>query len=223
MAIGLCLIMGFKIPENFNYPYIAKSVREFWQRWHISLSTWFKNYLYFPLGGNRHGVNRTYVNLIIVFFITGLWHGASYNFIIWGMIHGFYMIVERMFPSVFNAMPKFLKHIYTLFAVGTAWVFFRTENLEHAMHYIVNLFSFINEGDNLALIYLTNYNICLLFVALVFTIPLRKMVAQKTVQMFSENSNIRVFVSNTFYLMLFLYCILEMTTADSQAFIYFKF
>ncbi|MBF4805330.1 MAG: MBOAT family protein, partial [Pseudoleptotrichia goodfellowii] len=96
MAIGLGKIFGFNFLENFNYPYISKNVQEFWRRWHISLSTWFKDYLYIPLGGSYRGKKRTYINLIIVFFLTGLWHGAAWNFVFWGLFHGFFLILERL-------------------------------------------------------------------------------------------------------------------------------
>ncbi len=140
MAIGLALIFGFTFPENFNLPYISQSIKEFWQRWHISLSTWFKDYLYIPLGGNQKSTSRTYLNLLIVFLCTGFWHGASFNFIIWGIFHGLFIvlerigIVERIFPF------KILKHIYTMLIVIIAWVFFRTENLPQAFTFIISMF-----------------------------------------------------------------------------------
>ena len=96
MAIGLAMIFGFRFPENFNYPYISKSIQEFWRRWHISLSSWFRDYLYIPLGGNRHGTARTYFNLVLVFFLCGLWHGSSWNFVIWGLFHGSFLVIERI-------------------------------------------------------------------------------------------------------------------------------
>ena len=134
MAIGLGKMFGFDFPENFNYPYISHSVREFWRRWHISLSTWFREYVYIPLGGNRKGQRRTYVNLLIVFFLTGLWHGAGWNYILWGLYHGFFMVVERM-GSAWKAAAKqndqkkptgFFSFLYTFLAVNFGWVFFRT-------------------------------------------------------------------------------------------------
>ncbi|OQX79023.1 MAG: hypothetical protein B6D61_04260 [Bacteroidetes bacterium 4484_249] len=136
MAIGLGSIFGFKILENFNFPYIARSIRDFWRRWHISLSTWFRDYLYIPLGGNRKGNIRTYVNLIIVFFLTGLWHGASWNFVAWGMIHGFFLILERTGgEKILNKLWKPLQHLYTLFIVLMAWVLFRAEDFTYAWGY----------------------------------------------------------------------------------------
>lgn len=130
MAIGLGKMFGFTFQENFNYPYRAASIREFWQRWHISLSTWFKEYLYIPLGGNRKGKARTYLNLIVVFFATGLWHGASYNFVLWGLYHGFFSILERTGWKKWLERHTFLAHLYTLLVVNFGWVLFRSDSLQ---------------------------------------------------------------------------------------------
>jgi alginate O-acetyltransferase complex protein AlgI len=141
MAIGLASLFGFKIQENFNFPYIAASVREFWRRWHISLSTWFRDYLYLPLGGNRKGSLRTYLNLGIVFFLTGLWHGASWNFVLWGLMHGFFMVAERVGgEKVLARTWKPVRHVYTIFVVLMAWVLFRTDNTGDALQYYKALF-----------------------------------------------------------------------------------
>lgn len=224
MAIGLGLIMGFKIPENFNYPYISKSIREFWRRWHISLSTWFRDYLYIPLGGNRRGAFWTYVNLAIVFFITGLWHGASWNFIIWGMVHGVFLIIERIKPTFFNNTPNILKHIYTISIVTLAWVFFRTDSLDSAMAYFKRLFVYSDTGDFYPAIYLNNYTFFLMVAGVVMTMPVRKYVIQKVSllnnSVLSGNSTL---ITTIFYLTLFIYCILELSIATHTPFIYFKF
>lgn len=132
MAIGLGKIFGFEFHENFNYPYLSCSIQEFWQRWHISLGEWFKEYLYIPLGGNRKGKARTYINLVIVFLATGLWHGASFNFILWGLFHGTFSIFERAgFRKTLDRHTIF-SHIYTLAIVVFGWVLFRAENLIQA-------------------------------------------------------------------------------------------
>lgn len=141
MAIGLGRMFGFRFLENFDLPYIARSVREFWQRWHISLSTWFRDYLYIPLGGNRTGPVRTYVNLFIVFLLTGLWHGASWNFVIWGLIHGSFMIMERTGAMRWiQRTPRSVGTAYTLLVVLVAWVFFRVEDLTDAWHFVLGMF-----------------------------------------------------------------------------------
>ncbi len=150
MAIGLGAMFGFRIPENFNFPYAAISIREFWRRWHISLSTWFRDYLYIPLGGSRVTVKRTYMNLLIVFFLTGLWHGASWTFILWGMIHGLFMVIERLgFEKTLRNTWKPLQHIYTLFIVMMAWVLFRADDFQHAWQYYGALMGMTNPASSL--------------------------------------------------------------------------
>jgi alginate O-acetyltransferase complex protein AlgI len=140
MAIGLGRLFGFEFLENFNRPYIARSIREFWKRWHISLTNFFRDYLYIPLGGNREGPVRTYVNLLIVFFLTGLWHGASWNFVVWGMIHGVMMMAERAgLGKWLDRAPRPLGNIYMLCVVLTAWMFFRVEDITSAWRYVVAL------------------------------------------------------------------------------------
>lgn len=144
MAIGLGKMFGFHFQENFNLPYISQSITEFWRRWHISLSTWFKEYLYIPLGGNRKGKIRTYINLLIVFFVTGLWHGASFNFIAWGLYYGFFLIIEKIFLLKllkYNKF-KFINSIYTLLVVIIGWVLFRSNGLLNAIQIIKLMFNF---------------------------------------------------------------------------------
>jgi len=136
MAIGLGRIFGFEFRENFDYPYVARSVTEFWRRWHLSLSTWFRDYLYIPLGGNRLGPKRTYLNLFTVFALCGLWHGASWNFLIWGLWHGTLLAVERAFLSRKLEGKRALGHVYALVAVAVGWVFFRAGTLEQALAYL---------------------------------------------------------------------------------------
>lgn len=132
MAIGLGKMFGFEFLENFNYPYMSKSISEFWRRWHISLGTWFREYLYIPLGGNRKGKVRSYVNLMIVFFLTGFWHGAGFTFIFWGLYHGFFRVIERLGFSKVLEKCKPLAWIYTFFVVNLGWVFFRVGGLKNA-------------------------------------------------------------------------------------------
>jgi alginate O-acetyltransferase complex protein AlgI len=133
MAIGLARMFGFHFLENFNYPYIAASVQEFWRRWHISLSNWFRDYLYIPLGGSRHGRPRTYANLVIVFLLCGLWHGAQWNFVLWGALHGAFLAVERAwFAARLARLPRLLGQTYTVLVVLAAWVLFRADTLPEA-------------------------------------------------------------------------------------------
>ena len=141
MAIGLGRMFGFRFLENFNYPYISRSIREFWRRWHISLSSWFRDYLYIPLGGNRKGEFRTGVNLITVFLLCGIWHGASWSFIIWGLLHGTFLVLERGLPGrLLSNFPLIIQHLYALFIVINTWVFFRLEEISDAMNYIAAMY-----------------------------------------------------------------------------------
>ncbi|MDT5156266.1 MAG: alginate O-acetyltransferase complex protein AlgI [Acidobacteriota bacterium] len=136
MAIGLARMFGFHFPENFNYPYVSASITEFWRRWHISLSTWFRDYLFFPLGVRRPP-RRIYLNLLIVFFLCGLWHGASWNFVVWGMFHGVFLVLERMgLVKALERVPAPVRHAYALLVVLVGWVFFRAETLPRAVGYL---------------------------------------------------------------------------------------
>ena len=142
MAIGLAETLGFRFKENFDLPYCSRSVREFWRRWHISLSTWFRDYLYIPLGGNRKGSIRTILNLLIVFFATGLWHGAQWNFVVWGLFHGFFLILERLIPHREASGPagRLLSRIYALLVACTGWVLFRADDLTMAGQQLRQMF-----------------------------------------------------------------------------------
>ena len=140
MAIGLGRMFGFDFLENFNYPYISSSIKEFWRRWHISMSSWFREYLYIPLGGNRKGKIRTYINLFIVFAATGLWHGASWNFVGWGLFHGFFIILERLGFGKLLEKSKILSRIYCLLVVIVGWVFFRANDTGTAIEIIKRMF-----------------------------------------------------------------------------------
>jgi alginate O-acetyltransferase complex protein AlgI len=137
MAIGLGRMFGFRFPENFRYPYIATTVQEFWRRWHISLSAWFRDYVYVPIGGNRVKTSRLYLNLVTVFFLCGLWHGASWNFVIWGLFHGAFLVVERLGVAArVDDLWRPLRHAYLLLVVMVGWVFFRAETLTSALAFL---------------------------------------------------------------------------------------
>jgi alginate O-acetyltransferase complex protein AlgI len=149
MAIGLGLMLGFRFPINFDSPYRAKSITDFWQRWHISLSTWLRDYLYIPLGGNRRGLPRTYANLFVVMFLGGLWHGASWNFVIWGSAHGLLLAAERALPgrSLWSGLPAFLQTALSFTVVSLLWVLFRAEDLPGALQYYGRLFGLMPVGE----------------------------------------------------------------------------
>ena len=152
MAIGLGRMLGFEFLENFNFPYVARSIQDFWRRWHISLSNFFRDYVYIPMGGNREGGFKTYRNLLLVFFLTGLWHGASWTFIFWGMFHGLFLVIERLGFSRILEKNSFFAHIYTLLVVLVAWVFFRAESFSQAGNFICNMAGLGNWNKNTDLI-----------------------------------------------------------------------
>ena len=147
MAIGIGRMFGFTFMENFNYPYASQSVQEFWRRWHISLSTWFRDYLYIPLGGSRQGSMRTNINLLIIFSLVGLWHGASWNFIVWGLYYGIFLVLERFgLSGLLRRTWQPVRHIYTIFVVLVGWVFFRAETLHYATGYLSAMFGLVQHG-----------------------------------------------------------------------------
>lgn len=174
MAIGLGRMFGFTFPENFNFPYISKSIKEFWRRWHMTLSAWFKDYLYIPLGGNRCSKRRLYFNLYVVFFCTGFWHGASWNFIVWGLWHGTFLVIERIgLGEWLEKRSSIVQHIYSLLVVMIGWVFFRAENLALALEYLKSMFWIRQETiPNLFLLeYATIYNYVILTIAIICACP----------------------------------------------------
>lgn len=174
MAIGLARMMGIRFRENFNYPYSARTVGEFWRRWHISLSSWFRDYLYIPLGGNRRGAARTYFNLILVFALCGLWHGAKWGFIVWGLYHGSFMIAERLGVAKALERHKLVGHFYTTLAVTVGWVFFRAATLPQAWMFLRAMAGFpLGDGVQYhASLYLDNLIVLLLVAGAVGSYPL---------------------------------------------------
>ncbi len=223
MAIGLGRMLGFRFLENFNYPYIASSVQAFWRRWHISLSNWFRDYLYIPLGGNRVGLFRTYFNLVIVFFLCGLWHGASWNFVIWGLLHGAFLVIERIgFGKVLERLPSILGHGYTLLAVMIAWVFFRAETLEEALAYLkAMLIPGSGNGDlHHVAQYLNTHASLVLLAGLVLATPVSRF-AVKAIGIRSV-LGLELVKSGTLTV-LFILCLMTLAADAYNPFIYFRF
>lgn len=154
MAIGIGKMLGFNFPENFNFPYLSKSIKEFWRRWNITLSSWFKNYLYIPLGGNQVSTSRQIFNLLVVFLATGIWHGSGWNFILWGVVNGFFVIIENLFLiNFFKNLPSIVSRLYFLVAVSVSWVFFRLENLDQILSFLKSMFLPESEFSNLKPLY----------------------------------------------------------------------
>jgi alginate O-acetyltransferase complex protein AlgI len=180
MAIGLMRMFGFRILENFNYPYIARSIREFWRRWHISLSNWFRDYLYIPLGGNQRGERRAYANLVIVFLLCGLWHGASWPFVLWGAWHGAFLVVERAGLDRLLRRIGPLAHVYALLAVMGGWVLFRCETLSQAAGYYAALAGFAHGDPSRHPLpeFLDAFVLVTLCIAIPFSAPLARRVGQ---------------------------------------------
>ena len=221
MAIGLGLIFGFQFMENFNYPYISKSITEFWRRWHISLSTWFKQYLYIPLGGNRISKNRTYINLGIVFLLTGVWHGASWNFVFWGLWNGFFIILEKMtgWHNETDKVPvKILKHIYTIFVFVLGWVMFRADNMTYAWTYLKNMFGLVPVHDitYTMMYYVDNVEIVTLLAGILCAMPIFKNM------IYVENKAAKLAV-NVWLTVLFILSSAAIAASTYNPFIYFRF
>ena len=181
MAIGLGRIFGFHFPENFNYPYISKSITEFWRRWHISLSTWFKDYIYIPLGGNRDGKYKQIRNILIVWLLTGIWHGANWTFLIWGLLFGILLIIEKIFLNKFmEKLPSFIRRIYVLFIVMILFIIFSSDNMPVALTNIKGLFGMNGEAfvNDYTLHYLKSY-LPVLIIALLGSTPFIKILIDK--------------------------------------------
>ncbi|MCP3887388.1 MAG: MBOAT family protein [Desulfobulbaceae bacterium] len=174
MAIGLGRMFGFRFLENFNYPYISNSMQDFWRRWHISLSSWFRDYLYIPLGGNRKGTSRTCVNLLIVFFLCGLWHGANWSFVCWGLFHGFFLVLERTkIKTILNSLWLPIRHVITLTIIVVGWVIFRSETISEAISFLAIMFGATQGSERQLLsIYLDQKLFCEFGFALLFATPI---------------------------------------------------
>lgn len=173
MAVGLGKMFGFQFLENFNFPYIAQSVTDFWRRWHISLSSWFRDYLYIPMGGNRVSTTRNYFNLLTVFFLCGLWHGASWTFVLWGLYNGVFLILERgLMGRVIDRLPRPLRHIYLVLVVMIGWLIFRADSLTHIQSMLANLVG-LNHADNTQPLarYLTRQVLSTMIAGAVFSMP----------------------------------------------------
>ncbi len=223
MAIGLGSMFGFTFKENFNYPYISQSMQEFWRRWHISVSTWFKEYLYIPLGGNRKGKVRTALNKLIVFFCTGLWHGASLNFIVWGLINGIFLMIESYKIINTEKWLKPFRHFYAVFVTILAFVFFRADNLTIACKYIGHMF--VPSGDSVQtamfMTQLTPLYLIIFVFAVIFSMP----VMEKLKMSAKSEKSAAVYEYSTYGISIVLLglCILSLSSASYNPFIYFRF
>jgi len=235
MAIGLGRMFGFEYKENFNYPYISASVREFWRRWHISLSTWFRDYLYFPLGGSRGSEARTYFNLIIVFFLCGLWHGASRTFVIWGLYHGLFLVLERLFlGKFFEDKHRMIGHIYTLLVVMCGWVIFASDTFSGALGYLAAMFGLAAKAEPAAydLSWYLSRDVRLAVLAgVIFSMPVLPALAEKWRELIdgcSDKPATFLRLSFSFFRMvilsvIMLLCAMFLSAGTHNPFIYFRF
>lgn len=235
MAIGLGRMFGFRFKENFMFPYGSTSIQEFWRKWHISLSGWFKEYLYFPLGGNRKGQVRTYVNKLIVFFLTGLWHGASWTFVVWGLFHGLFLLLEGVFP-VLKRLPRAISHVYVLLVASVGFVMFRAETFEQGVYIIRQMFFGFTENRaalSLVVSQLTPWFLTMLVVGILFMAPFQRWVLglRKKLDLALCEDNIEsgrgtkqiCSICMVLSTVLLACCIMRLSSGTYNPFIYFRF
>lgn len=227
MAIGLARMFGFKFKENFNYPYISTSVQEFWRRWHMTLSNWFKDYLYIPLGGNRKGGLRTALNLLVVFSLTGLWHGASLNFLFWGFYYGVFLVFERIIlRNIFKLIWWPYRYIYTIIVVMVGWVFFKVESLSYALFLVKMLFGFVPDyPSSYPIQALLDLETTIIFIAaILIAVPvfpnIHKWIQNKRLALFKISYPIGslIFLAATL-----IYSSMQLASNSYNPFIYFRF
>jgi alginate O-acetyltransferase complex protein AlgI len=226
MAIGLGRMFGFELKENFNYPYIADSIINFWRRWHISLSTWFKEYVYIPLGGSRTENNDLMIrNNLIVWVLTGIWHGAEWTFVIWGLWNFVFIFIERVVRFDSRAIPKPLKHIYAMAVVGIGWMFFRANDVYQASQYLMNMLGMHYNGffSDIALMFVREYWVFFLF-GIIFCTPVARQMGE-----WMRNGLMKAWgvvfnmVYPVVYTCVFVICIVYLAKGNYNPFIYFNF
>jgi alginate O-acetyltransferase complex protein AlgI len=219
MAIGMGEMFGFHFKENFNYPYVATSMQDFWRRWHISLSSWFRLYVYIPLGGNRKGKNRALLNRILVFFLTGLWHGASWTFVVWGLYHGLFLLLEQTVLKV-HRWPNPVRRIYMLMVVLIGFVIFRSENFTQALVFIQSMFTFTIASVTAAkelMILMTPAAILIFVISVIASTPIAKKIQTQV------KASLSAPVSYGLALVLWIACLLSLAANTYNPFIYFRF
>lgn len=223
MAIGLGHMFGFRFLENFNYPYLSKSITEFWRRWHISLGTWFREYVYIPLGGNRKGTARLICNTMIVWLLTGIWHGADWNFLIWGLYYGILLLIEKLFLKKYlERLPGWLRHVYCMFFVMLGWFIFVFD--QSGFGYLKAMFTGAGAGlFNRETIYLF-YNYGVLLIALILgSTMLPGKLAGKLLERLEEHDWVCILLRGIFYVAIFLLSVAYLVDASYNPFLYFRF
>ena len=225
MAIGLGKLFGFSFKENFNYPYSAVSMQDFWRRWHISMSTWFKEYLYIPLGGNRKGKARTALNRVIVFFCTGLWHGANWTFVVWGLYHGFFLLLETYVPA-FKKLPGVLGRVYAWLVVCVGFVIFRADTLAGGISFVGKMFggfTFGFQSKALLLRQLTPWFIAVFIAAALGAGLLEKPLQKARELLRGETKPVFRYVGWALSVLLLIWCVIRLSGQSYNPFIYFRF
>lgn len=225
MAIGLGAMFGFRFNENFNYPYEALSITEFWRRWHISLGTWFKEYVYIPLGGNRVGRTKQIRNILIVWTLTGIWHGASWNFCIWGIYFGVILIIEKLWLNKYlNRLPAAARHIYTMFLVLVSWVIFAFDSMDTGIIYIKSMFGIGASGilDTSGMYILNSYKILLLILVLACT-HYPAFICGKIIERCGRESVLSAILTNAVIIAVFVMSVAFIVDASYNPFLYFRF
>ncbi len=220
MAIGLGKMLGFSFRENFNLPYLSASIREFWRRWHISLSSWFREYVYIPLGGSRAGKARTFLNLFIVFLLTGIWHGANYTFFFWGMYYALFIILERAFIGQFLEKHKWLGHIYSILVVSFGWIFFRADSFADALNFIGGFFRF--RTDTYSYLQFASLKTFLALILGLFLCGPAQVLVGKIYEKVKAKTLFRL-GDTLVQMVLLLICICALTKGTYNPFIYFQF
>ena len=220
MAIGLAKIFGMDFDENFNFPYISKSITEFWRRWHMTLSSWFKDYVYIPLGGNRKGFIKQIRNILIVWFLTGAWHGASWNFILWGLYFGVILILEKLFIlKVLEKTGKIFSHIYAIILILIGWVIFAFEDLSKIGTYFNAMFNINNFANNETLYYVRNYGLITIIGILCSTLIIKNFIEKLNK---SDKKRYKI-LETIFYMTIFILCTANLVSDSFNPFLYFRF
>ncbi len=223
MAIGLGRMLGFKFLENFNYPYISKSITEFWRRWHISLGSWFRDYVYIPLGGNRKGPAKHIRNICIVWLLTGIWHGAYWNFIIWGVYFGILLLIEKFFlGKILQKLPTVVSHIYTLFLVVISWAIFAIEDMSTLGKFLAAMFGAGGSFADNTSMYLLLTNAVLFVILAVAATPAPKKIAEKLLTKLGENPAGTI-IKNVAFVAIFIICTAFLVANSYNPFLYFRF
>lgn len=226
MAIGLGHMFGFRFLKNFDYPYISKSITEFWRRWHISLGTWFREYVYIPLGGNRKGLKRQFINIAIVWLLTGFWHGASWNFVLWGVYFGIILMIEKAFLLKFlEKLPSVFSHLYSIIIVLIGWVIFAFDSLPMGINYLKHMFGLSSISLwNTQFLYLLYNNIILIVILCFASTPIPAKIMNTILPYNKDNVSNKVVISRCiFYAIVFLLCVAYLVDATYNPFLYFRF